>query len=284
VQIPEGRMQSDAATRWLGRLADVRRRYGARAVVRWVGYRLAQRVIDVNVAHVLWLDAANVNPSLRPEPAYTFRFLWSEEIRALAADPDNRLSPAMAERIAAGRSAPASYAGRDFCFAALAGRRLAAYGWFALGSIEPEHNGGTALSFPPDAAYMYNGFTRPEFRGKRLHGLVKGLGLRALNEHGVTKLVSTVDWTNGASLRSNFRLGCIDLGRAVVIRCGRFRAGFYPRAAKRLGIRFNKDAATSRAAAASGPSSGPGAASVPDPLRAEPSTRPSESPLAATTD
>ena len=34
--------------------------------------------------------------------------------------------------------------------------------------------------YPADVAYMYNGFTSPDFRGKRLHGLAMGLALRAL--------------------------------------------------------------------------------------------------------
>ena len=140
-------------------------------MVRWVAYRSAQRLVDVRVAHVLWFEATNVNRSLRPGAAYTFRFLSAEEVRAFSADAQGSLPPAMADRIVAGN---------DFCFAALAGPRLAAFGWFALGSIEAEHNGGMALSYPPDVTYMYNGFTFPEFRGQRLHGLVKALGLRAL--------------------------------------------------------------------------------------------------------
>ena len=276
--------------RALRHCAEVRRRSGTGAMVRWVAYRSAQRLVDVTVAHVLWLDAANINDSLRPDTAYTFRLLSADEVRALAADPHNSLYPAMADRIVAGN---------DFCFAALAGPRVAAFGWFALGSIEPEHNGGTALSYPPDVACMYNGFTHPEFRGHRLHGLVKGLGLRALADRGASKLVSTVDWTNWASLRSNFRLGCVDLGRTGVLRLGRFRVGFYPPAARRLGIRFHNEAisrpaslrpAGGRPAAGCGASPapsprdcspGPGAAPPACPLEWEESPQPSEAPPAA---
>jgi len=278
--------------RALGRCAEVRRREGTAAMVRWVAYRSAQRLVDVKVAHVLWLEAAHVNPSLRPDAAYTFRFLSAGEVRAFSSGAEDPLPPAMAERIVAGD---------DFCFAALAGPRPAAFGWFALGSVEPEHNGGTALSYPPDVAYMYHGFTFPEFRGHRLHGLVKGLGLRALADRGVTKLLSTVDWTNGASLRSNFRLGCVDLGRTVVARLGRFRAASYPRAAKRLGIRFAEDAipraarprvADGEALSGSGAplsssprggSPGPGLARAACPLEWEESPQPSESPPPAPT-
>lgn len=279
-----------AMRRALGRCAEVRRQNGTGAMLRWVAYRSAQRLVDVKVGHVLWLEVANINDSLRPDAAYTFRFLSAEEVRAFSPEAEGSLPPAMADRIAAGN---------DFCFAALAGPRLAAFGWFALGNIEPEHNAGTALSYPADVAYMYNGFTVPDFRGQRLHGLVKALGLRALADRGASKLLSTVDWTNWSSLRSNFRLGCIDLGRTGAVRLGRFHLGYYPRAAKRLGIRFANDAiprpAPPRAAedgAASGcgappsprpGSPGPGPAPQASSLEWGESAQPSESPPAAPT-
>jgi len=256
--------------RALGRCAEVRRRNGTGAMVRWVAYRSAQRLVDVRVAHVLWFEATNVNRSLRPDAAYTFRFLSAEEVRAFSADAQGSLPPAMADRIVAGN---------DFCFAALAGPRLAAFGWFALGSIEAEHNGGMALSYPPDVAYMYNGFTFPEFRGQRLHGLVKALGLRALAGRDVSKLLSTVDWTNWASLRSNFRLGCVDLGRMGVIHLGKFRIGYYPRAAKRLGIRFHGKAIARPAPRR--PAGGSAAAPPACPVEWQKSPQASESPAAA---
>lgn len=276
--------------RALGGCAEVRRRDGTGAMMRWIAYRSAQRLVDVRVGHVLWLEVGNINPSLRPEPAYTFQFLSAEEVRALSPEAEGALPPALADRIVADN---------DFCFAALAGPRLAAFGWFALGNIEPEHNAGTALSYPPDVAYMYNGYTVPDFRGQRLHGLVKALGLRALADRGVTRLLSTVDWTNGASLRSNLRLGCVDLGYAVLVRLGRIRLGHYPRAAKRLGVRFAKDAirraalphvAEDGAASASGALSSPrqcapGPAPPPQApsLEWDQSSQPSESPPSAPT-
>jgi hypothetical protein len=219
----------------LDQLAGLRRLYGARTAVRWIGYRTVQRVVGLNVAHVVWLDGANLDGSLRADPAYTFRFLSAREVRTLAQNPQNWLNPLWAGRIAAGS---------DCCFAAWAGPRLAAFTWYALGGLVAEHCAGTPLAYPPGVAYMYHGFTRPELRGKRLHGMVMGLGLRALGNSGVSRLVATIDGANRASLRSCFRLGFVSLGRAVVFTCGRFRAGFYPRAAKRLGIRFGKNALT----------------------------------------
>jgi len=221
----------------LDQLADLQQLYGTSTAVRWIGYRAIQRVVGLNVAHVVWLDGANLDGSLRVDPAYSFRFLAADEVRALAQHHQNWLNPLWGDRIAAGR---------DFCFAAWAGPRLAAFTWYALGGFVAEHCAGTPLSYPPGVAYMYHGFTRPELRGKRLHGMVMGLGLKALGSSGVSRLVATIDGANRASLRSCFRLGFVSLGRAVVFTCRRFRAGFYPRAAKRLGIRFGKDALAAR--------------------------------------
>lgn len=53
----------------------------------------------------------------------------------------------MAERIRAGRI---SY------YAAFDGEKLAAFGWYALESIEAEHTDGVAVSYPSDVAFMYS--------------------------------------------------------------------------------------------------------------------------------
>ena len=219
--------------RKLDRWAEVRRKFGLRAALAGLVDRLANRLVDLKVAHVVWLEVERLDDSLQPDPGLTFRFLSAAEVRGFSADPQNWLDPALGDGIEAGT---------NLCFAALSGDRLAAFGWYALGRIEAEHSGGTPLAYPPNAAYMYHGFTHPDFRGRRLHGLIMGLGLRALETYGVTRLVSTVEWTNWASLRSCFRLGYISLGRTVVLRCGRFHLARYPRTAKRLGVRFGKNA------------------------------------------
>ena len=51
--------------------------------------------------------------------------------------------------------------------------------------------------------------------------------LHALGEEGITSLVSTVTWTNRASLRSCARLGYEVLGNTTTFKVGR-EFGFYP--------------------------------------------------------
>ena len=65
---------------------------------------------------------------------------------------------------------------------------------------------------------------------------------RELAKRGVTKLVSIVSWTNLASLKSCWRLGYISLGNMTTIGGKSHAIGFYPKAAKALGVRFGRKA------------------------------------------
>ena len=213
------------------RLCEIRRRHGVAAMVCHAIYRLAQRVFGLNACRLLWLDLGHVGSASPDGGEFAFRFLDENEVRQFAADPENHLDASLADQLAAGR---------DLCFAALAGGRLAAYGWYALGSVDPRHCGGLTLGLPPDVAYFYNGFTRPEFRGRRVYDRLMGEGLRAIADRGICKLLAIVDWTNWAALKSSRRAGCTDLGRLVGLGFGRCRLDFFPRSAKRQGIGFRK--------------------------------------------
>ena len=199
--------------------------------------------MNLTVFNVIWLDVERLGTSLKSNSQFEFRFLSPEEVCDFAADPSNDLDESMTVR---------SADGRDFCFAALSDGRLAAYGWYALESIEPDHNFGVAMSYPPKVAYMYKGFTHPDFRGKRLHGVGMALALRELTKRGISKLVSTVDWTNQPSLKSCYRLGYVSLGHFVKFGFGRFTISFSPSAAKRREIKFEAHAESRRLTATSG--------------------------------
>jgi len=138
--------------------------------------------------------------------------------------------------------------GSEACFAALAGDRLAAFGCYTFCYVPPQQAAGAAMSFPADVAYMSYGLTHPDFRGARLHGLVMGLALQEMAKRGVTKLVSIVGWTNWASLKSCWRLGYINVGNMVTIGGKNRAVGFYPKAAKALGVRFGRQAVPTIAA------------------------------------
>jgi len=188
----------------LGRLRETWRSYGPRATALFLCDRLLARTIHLDVETIVWLDAGAVRIGPEQAPTFEFRFLTADEVDAFAGDPELHLTHACADRIRRGR---------DFCYAALTpDGRLAAYGWYAIERIEAEHCAGFELELPAGVAYMYKGYTHPEFRGARLHGAGMGGALKALAAYGVTALISLVHWTNQASLRSCRRLGYVEIG------------------------------------------------------------------------
>ncbi len=215
------------------RWTTMRAEHGGIAGWQWLADRIGARLMNLGVSEVVWLELGDIKLSGAPPAGFEFRFLTPSEIAAFVG-AENELSDEHVARAAAGR---------DLCFAALQNDRLAGYGWYALGSIEAVHCDNTALSFPNDVAYMYKGFTHPDFRGLRLHGFAMRLALEALAaERGVTRLVSTVGWLNFASLKSCDRLGYRRLGRMTKFGWGPCSAGRYPTAAKQRGIRFGRHA------------------------------------------
>lgn len=218
--------------------------YGLRAAGQWLLARGAVRVLNLRVNEVVWLDAGRLPSEIARPAGYQFRFLTPDEIHGFQG-AENQLDAADVAR---------AQGELDCCFAALAGDRLAAYGWFAMESVPAAHCDGVALSFPQDVAYMYKGLTHPRHRGQRLHGYVMQLALQSLfRRRGVKYLVSTVDWINWASLKSCDRLGYQRIGRMVAWGWGRFSGLRTPHAARDRGVRFGHQADLTSRRAATGP-------------------------------
>jgi L-amino acid N-acyltransferase YncA len=189
------------------RFNQTRRSFGLRSASLFLVDRMLAKLVRLDVQTIVWLPVDRVNAGPEQAPDYQFRFLTAGEVATFAKDPGNELTPEFADRVRRGR---------DFCFAALSKEgRLAAYGWYAVKEIEAEHCAGSALQLPEGVAYMYKGFTHPDFRGARLHAAGMGGALRALGARGVRALFSTVHWANFASLRSCDRLGYVTLGSIV---------------------------------------------------------------------
>ncbi len=93
----------------------------------------------------------------------------------------------------------------DRCYAILDGDRLASYGWYATQPLVVAF--GLYLHFDPAYAYMHTGYTNPDYRGQRLHGIGMARALEALTDEGSRGLVSCVDTDNLRSLRSCDRMG-----------------------------------------------------------------------------
>lgn len=217
-----------------------RTRFGAiAAAVARMGYRLAQRVIVLDVTRLLCLDRSSARLPETLHYGSTFRFLTAADIRHFAADRENDLDLSFAARI---------QGGLDLCYAVIVDERLASYIWLALGSIEAAQNrgshprSGVAVTFPEDMAFVYKAYTRPEYRGQRLYPICMGQSLEELSSRGIKRLLATTDWTNKAALRSCQRIGFRDLGPLWRFGVGRMMFTRGPAAARQLGIDFDQQA------------------------------------------
>ena len=192
--------------------------------------RLLVNLGSMSFVHVLMLEPERMQvPGL--DACFKTSFLTPEQVRRFAENPANGLPAEFADR---------AERGMDLCYGAIHGDRLASYGWYALHSVEPEHGAGTALGLPRDMAYLYKGFTHPDFRGQRLYGACMAWALKALHERfGVKRLLAFVYWNNTPSLSSCVRLGYERLGLLMVGRGGPVHV---PSEARRLGVTFGEEA------------------------------------------
>ena len=159
------------------------------------------------------------------------RFLTPAEVELFAQDSANDFVESHVAK---------AHAGTDLCFAALVDGRLASYGWYTLGRAFSIGDHDMLMRGPSNAAYMHSGFTHPDFRGRRLHGIGMGRALQALSERGVDALLSDVNWANHASLKSCARLGYQMLGNLYSFGLGRHRLVSSPKAARSLGVTFER--------------------------------------------
>jgi hypothetical protein len=218
---------------FLQRLSAFRERFGANGALLKSLDVVLHKSLGISFFTVVWLEVKSLAELSAPDPQYDFRFLTADEVIRYAQDPVYYIEPVMADRVRDGR---------EVCFAALAGDRLAAFGFYALHYVEPQHASGVAMSFPANVAFMTYGLTHPDFRGARLHGLIMAGALKALGDRGITKFASLVARSNLASLKSCYRLGYTSLGNMTIIGGKRRSIGVYPKAAKNLGIRFGRKA------------------------------------------
>lgn len=189
-------------------VASVRRRvnrHGLGATVYAYGMRAVNSAVPLRILRALCLERAE--PSFRRCPAgYTASFASREALLRLAADPECELSPEFVT-LALSRG--------DQCFAIWDGNVPAAYSWYAYRSTPIGQ--GMRLHFDPSWVYMYKGFTRPSYRGKRLYAFGVGLALERYRARGFQGLLSYVESTNFDSLKSCFRLGYRAFGSIFVL-------------------------------------------------------------------
>ena len=199
-----------------------------------------KRVMVFDVTHLMVSDLNKVTNPVEVELDIECRFLEPGEVGRFAQDASNDIEPSIVNRLTT------EY---DYCYAGLVDGELATYCWFALDSVEAEHNSGSdsplagvGLSYPDDYCFRYKGFTHPKFRGQRLYQHVAAQSGEALRELGVSKILSTAEWVNYSALKSSYRSGYEYLGILGVVAPAGRRFVIKPRGLEEYGIYIDKDA------------------------------------------
>jgi hypothetical protein len=191
-------------------LRETSARYGARAALYDLHFRVVNRVVSFNVLRAMRVSMADVpSGEMFEAPGFDARFLSPAELEAKAREGTHDFSR---EFLAQARERG------DRCYGIFDGDTLASHGWYAERSTAiNEHY---MLHFDPAYTYMFKGYTIPAYRGQRLHAIGMCRALRAFTEEGKKGLVSYVASNNFASLRSVARMGYQIFGNLYLARRG----------------------------------------------------------------
>lgn len=138
------------------------------------------------------------------------RFLSPPELDVLARDPPNQMTPDFVSQ---------ALAKGDRCYAILSGDVLASYGWYSRQETRVTQE--LTLCFSPEWVYMYKGFTRPEYRGQRLHAIGMARAMMEYAKEECRGIVSFVEANNFSSLKSCYRMGYVKAGTILALKLGR---------------------------------------------------------------
>ena len=195
------------------KLEDLRRdvkNAGVRGAAWNLTYRALNRVTRFMALTMLSVTPETVDASfLSGKAEHEHRFLTTAEIEALARDPASEMPEEFVEQ-----ALPRG----DRCFAILDGAVVASYGWYSR--QETAVTDELSLRFSPQWAYMYKGFTRPAYRGQRLHAVGMARAMMEYSREGCLGLVSYVESNNFNSLKSCYRMGYVKAGTIVALRVG----------------------------------------------------------------
>jgi GNAT superfamily N-acetyltransferase len=215
-------------------ISSALRRHGLVKTTQLAVYRLAQRIMVLDVTHLVILDANDaLSPAVHDD--LEFDFLTKDEVGALSQDGTNGLEASLADRMSSRG---------DLCFAARANNRLAGYVWIAFDQVDAESNRGASLltgvgvSFPASICFMYKGFVHREFRGRQIYGRLMSRALTALAGRKITHMLSTAEWTNFSALKSCYRIGFRYLGLIWRFGYSWRMCTVTPKSARAMGIRF----------------------------------------------
>jgi hypothetical protein len=188
-------------------------RHGLPATLYHAAYRAVNHVTDVAVWNALAITPHTLDQSfLAGRDRAAGRMLEAAAMRPYVMDRENLLTDRFID--------DASARG-DKCYALFDGDDLMSYGWYTTLPMRlTEVPGAPVLHFDPACAYNYNGYTRPEHRGRRLHAIGMAAALEELTEAGLSVLLAYVVSSNFASLKSCHRMGFETFGHLIMFQIG----------------------------------------------------------------
>lgn len=211
-------------------------RFGYRQTVLRLLSELPRQAGILRVAHFVVLYPELVNPSAyQPGLHYERSMVTAREMRQYQAQLPEQLEDQFLEG--------AEQRG-DYCYAIVDHGLLVSLGWYATESARLMDR---ELTFGPEFVYMYGGFTRPDYRGQRLHALGLAEAMTAFHQENKSAIIGVIDLTNYRSYRSVERLGFRYFGFMVQLGSGRLGATFVTPRARAFGVRLRRQAATALA-------------------------------------
>jgi hypothetical protein len=186
-----------------------------------------RRAAGFGAYRVLCLDTGEQIPDAPPIPALEVGLVDERRLRQAARDPGTGLT---AQGVAA------ALARGEVCLGAFVGDVLASHVWITRDLPHPHLQDDVFVRFDPRWGYIRWAFTRPEYRGLRLYGVVKGLALQAELQRGGHGLLSLVEVANFESLRAAERIGCRTIGYAVTTRLANRRVTWTSAGSRAFGV------------------------------------------------
>ncbi|WP_442506361.1 GNAT family N-acetyltransferase [Novipirellula sp. SH528] len=190
----------------------------------YLPYRVMRRVAIANICCFFVADISDLPVTELPS-GMVFTELSPAKLIALRNDYPRKFGPEhlgyLQKNLARG-------------FAVFDGKLLVSTIWMAKGNIPGEinHDGNLAtqlpLSLPDGMAYVFSVVVRPEYRGRRLYGVMVSELSSRLKVEGFTRLMLTTEGSNHRALRSVRRMGFQEIGRSMLFGLGNFVLAKYP--------------------------------------------------------
>ena len=158
------------------------------------------------------LFSSSLSPSLSPAETdlpLEYGFLQPEEIELFHAYRPDVGADGAARRLRQG----------ERCFVARLDDRIVSARWIMTGRVRvPEFR--LTLPLAPDAVFVYDSYTSPDVRGRRVASATSTRLSAILAAEGWTNMLATVLPENGAGIKNATRSGLREVGRLAVLVIG----------------------------------------------------------------